>query len=208
MSNIFDVSTGKWRALTTNDLAGTGGGTTIDREMISVTYRCKTAFSGASIGDVITCTQVIDVSTSSPSTVATIWRNQTTAADLVSAPSIANLDPFMSSSGTGLTNAELRAVAVPVSVANGSLASRSGTITTGGTAQVLAAANSSRRGFSLLNLSSGDIWINELGTAAASQPSIKIVSGAYFETPAGYGSVGVISVFGATTGQAFSAREW
>lgn len=92
--------------------------------------------------------------------------------------------------------------------AAGTLTSRSGTITTGGTAQQLAAANANRLGFSVQNLSTGDLWINTPGTAAASQPSIKLVSGAYFETPAGYGATGAISIFGATTGQAFSAREW
>lgn len=92
--------------------------------------------------------------------------------------------------------------------AAGTLTSRSGAITTGGTAQQLAAANADRMGFSVQNLSTGDLWINTLGTAAASQPSIKLVSGAYFETPAGYGATGAISIFGATTGQAFSAREW
>lgn len=97
---------------------------------------------------------------------------------------------------------------MPVSVAKGTLTDRSGTITTGGTAQQLAAANASRAGFSVQNLSSADLWINTLGTAAASQPSIKLASGVYFETPAGYGAVGAISIFGATTGQAFAAREW
>ena len=92
--------------------------------------------------------------------------------------------------------------------AQGTLTNRSGTVTTGGTAQQLMPSNTSRKGFSVQNLSTGDLWFNSLGTAAASQPSMKLVSGAYFETPAGYGATGGISIFGATTGQAFSAREW
>jgi hypothetical protein len=91
----------------------------------------------------------------------------------------------------------------------GALTDRSGTITAGGTAQQLMAANASRIGFSIQNLSTTtDLWVNALGTAAASQPSIKLVPGAYFETPPNFGAVGAISVFSATTGVPFSAREY
>ena len=58
-------------------------------------------------------TQVIDV-TNAPTTVSTIWRNQTTATDLAGTPSAANLDYV----GNGaLTNTQLRATELPVSVA-------------------------------------------------------------------------------------------
>lgn len=90
----------------------------------------------------------------------------------------------------------------------GTLTDRSGTITTGGTAQQLAAANTSRRGYLIQNNSTGDLWINTLATAVASQPSFKVPAGAYFETPSTMLATGAISIFGATTGQAFSAREW
>lgn len=85
---------------------------------------------------------------------------------------------------------------------------RSGTITTGGTAQTLMAQNGSRRGFWVQNVSSGDLWISTVGTAAASQPSMKIAAGALYESPAHGVSTAAISIYGATTGQAFSAREW
>lgn len=121
-------------------------------------------------------------------------------------------DPYTAGGGGGttggLTDAELRASPLSVTPAGGTLTNRSGTITTGGTAQQLAAANSARLGFSIQNLSTGDLWVNTLGTAAAAQPSIKLAAGVYFETPAGYGAVGAISIFGATTGQSFTAREW
>lgn len=97
---------------------------------------------------------------------------------------------------------------IPVSTPRGTPASRSGTIATGGTAQQLMAANASRLGFAVQNLSTADLWINDLGAAAASQPSLLLVAGAYYETPPGYGSSGAVSIIGATTGQAFSAREW
>lgn len=94
MSNIFDTTLGHWRALTTDDLSGLGGsgsGSGSDRELVVTTYSVKTAFTGASVGDTVTCTQVLDVSSASPSTVATVWRNQTSGADLASAPAAANL---------------------------------------------------------------------------------------------------------------------
>lgn len=82
-----------------------GGGAGSDRELVVSTYICRTAFTGASIGDTITATQIIDVS-GTPSTVSTIWRNQTTAADLAGAPSAANLELV----GSGaITEAQLTA---------------------------------------------------------------------------------------------------
>lgn len=84
----------------------------------------------------------------------------------------------------------------------------SGTITLGGTAQTIAAANGGRLGFWIQNNSSGDLWINTLATAVASQPSLKIAAGALYESPVGLAPVGAISIIGATTGQAFSAREF
>jgi hypothetical protein len=89
-------------------LVGGAGGA--DRELVVTAYRVKTAFSGASVGDTITATQIIDVS-GAPATVSTIWRNQTTAADLAGAPSAANLEIVGSQA---LTDAQLRASMVPV----------------------------------------------------------------------------------------------
>lgn len=85
---------------------------------------------------------------------------------------------------------------------------RSGTITTGGTAQTLMALNATRRGYWVQNLSSADLWISTIGTAAASQPSLKLVAGALYETPVHHTSTATVSIFGATTGQAFVAREF
>ncbi len=85
---------------------------------------------------------------------------------------------------------------------------KSGTIASGGVAQTLAALNATRRGFWVQNLSTGDLWISSLGTAAASQPSLRIPPGALYEFPQGGVPGAALSIFGATTGQAFSAREW
>lgn len=84
----------------------------------------------------------------------------------------------------------------------------SGTITAGGTAQQLIGPRAGRRGYLMQNLSSGDLYISDAGTAAAAQPSFKVVAGALFETPPGYVYDGPVSVFGATTSQAFSARDY
>lgn len=86
--------------------------------------------------------------------------------------------------------------------------SRGGTITTGGTAQQLAASNSSRRGFFIQNNSTGDLWFSLVATAVQSQPSFKIASGAMYEPPYGGCPTGAISIIGATTSQAFSAMEF
>ena len=86
--------------------------------------------------------------------------------------------------------------------------SRSGTITLGATAQTLMAANTSRRGCEVQNISSGDLWIYELGTATATQPSKWLPAGAYYLCPPTGIPTTAWSIFGATTGQAFTAREW
>jgi hypothetical protein len=87
----------------------------------------------------------------------------------------------------------------------------SGTITSGGVAQTLAAAFPNRRGCVVQNLSTGDLWINDQGTAAAAQPSIKVPAGGQFAcgSPASAVAPGAaLSIFGATTAQAYSGREW
>lgn len=100
------------------------------------------------------------------------------------------------------------AIATTGVAAPGVLINISGTITTGGTAQNAAAANTARLGYALQNNSTGDLWFNSLATAVMSQPSIRLVAGAYFETPVGGAGSGAVSIIGATTGQAWSGREW
>lgn len=82
---------------------------------------------------------------------------------------------------------------------------RSGSITAGGTAQQLAAANSSRTFLTGQNTSAGDLWINEIGgTAAVSTVgSYKVISGSSFRISTNR----AISIIGATTGQQFAATE-
>lgn len=89
------------------------------------------------------------------------------------------------------------------------LVSRSGTIALGGTAQSFAATNPDRKGWYLQNQSTGDLWVNRFGgTASAAQPSLRISAGSLYETPVGGSGGSSLSIFGATTGQAFTAGEW
>jgi len=78
-------------------------------------YLVTTAFAvpapGGSIGDTIQELQVYDATTSPATVVSSLWTNLTTGATYPSAPPIADLSP---TSGTGLTNAELRAAPIQV----------------------------------------------------------------------------------------------
>ena len=84
---------------------------------------------------------------------------------------------------------------------------RSGTITTGGTAQVVLPAWTGRHGCVIQNQSAGSLWVSETATAIAGPPSILIPAGQQFlcMSPA---SGQAYSIIGATTAQAFAAREW
>lgn len=85
---------------------------------------------------------------------------------------------------------------------------RSGTITTGGTAQQIMAPSSVRRGLLIQNVSAGDLWFNIGAVAVASQPSIKLTAGQAYETPDGCTPSGFVSIIGASTSAAFVAKEW
>lgn len=86
-------------------------------------------------------------------------------------------------------------------------ADRSGTIATGGTAQVAMPAWSGRHGCMIQNQSAGSLWVSETATAIAGPPSILIPAGQQFlcMNPA---SGSAYSIIGATTAQAYAAREW
>lgn len=86
----------------------------------------------------------------------------------------------------------------------------SGSITTGGTAQQLVAADANRHGWRLMNTSSGDLWFNDTGGAASAGGAgcYKLTAGGYYESPPGGASTAAITIYGATTGQTFSAARW
>lgn len=85
---------------------------------------------------------------------------------------------------------------------------KSGTIAAGGTAQTAIALNANRRAFWIQNLSAGDLWISDVGTATAASPSLKIVAGGLYESMPGNCPTSAISIIGATTSQEFAAREY
>jgi hypothetical protein len=86
-------------------------------------------------------------------------------------------------------------------------ADRSGTITAGGTAQVAIPAWSGRHGCMIQNQSTGSLWVSETAAAVQGPPSILIPVGQQFlcMSPA---SGQAHSIIGASTTQAFVAREW
>jgi hypothetical protein len=99
---------------------------------------------------------------------------------------------------------------MPVINAAGAAASDgSTTIAAGGSAQTLFGGIAPANGFLVQNNSSAVLWVSDVGTAAAGGASIQVpANGGSFVTPTGYRPAGAVSLFGATTGQAFSARRW
>ena len=89
----------------------------------------------------------------------------------------------------------------------GSWTDRSGSLTTGGTAQTIAALRAGRSYFLFQNISPDDLWINCGVTAVQDQPSFKIIAGGSFVMEGNSVCTDLISVIGATTGQKFSAKE-
>jgi hypothetical protein len=94
--------------------SGGGGDGGAERALLTMDYHAKNAFTGASIGDWIRSTQVLDLSGDDPVQVgSTIWTNETTGLALASAPLITDLQT--TDAAGGLTNAQLRATAVAMS---------------------------------------------------------------------------------------------
>lgn len=84
-------------------------------------------------------------------------------------------------------------------------ANLSGSITLGGTAQALAAANVARRGLLIQNVSAGDLWVSPFGNAAVGAAgSFKIVAGGLWNVV----HANALTIIGATTGQLFTAIEY
>lgn len=99
---------------------------------------------------------------------------------------------------------------LPVINTAGSAASDgSGTVATGGSAQTLFGGVVPTNGFLVQNNSSAALWICDAGTASPGGASLQLAAnGGMFQTPSGYKPAGAVSLFGATTGQAFAARRW
>jgi hypothetical protein len=97
---------------------------------------------------------------------------------------------------------------LPVINAAGAVAvDGSGTIAAGASAQILFAV-APVNGFMVANNSSATLFVSDVGTASQTGTSFPIAAGAIFMTPSGYKPAGPVSIYGGTTGQAFSARRW
>lgn len=95
-------------------------------------------------------------------------------------------------------------------IPSGALVDGSGTISSGGTAQEVFARNDGRQYLLIQNHSDEDLWVNFAIDAEADQPSIKVyANGGSLEFGHHTGAVptAAVSVFGATTGKAFTAKE-
>ncbi|HZT90221.1 MAG TPA: hypothetical protein VFA12_19805 [Stellaceae bacterium] len=96
---------------------------------------------------------------------------------------------------------------VPTTVAPA--ADGSGTVAAGGAAQTLFGGAVPPTGFLVQNNSSAALWISDVGAASAGGASLQIAAnGGMFVTAPGYKPAGPVSLYGATTGQAFAARRW
>lgn len=88
----------------------------------------------------------------------------------------------------------------------------SGTIAVGGTAQVLFGGVVPDAGYAIYNADpDNDLWINDTGAAAAPNAAGTIrlaAGGGGYETPRGVGAAAAVSIYGAVTGMAFTARRW
>lgn len=93
-------------------------------------------------------------------------------------------------------------------VGKSTLTDASVTISTGGTAQTAAAANTGRRYLFIQNPagSGGTLWFSTNATAVAASPSIELVAGASYENPPHYCPTGAVSVIHPTTNAKITVR--
>jgi hypothetical protein len=95
-----------------------------------------------------------------------------------------------------------------INAAGSAAADGSGTVNAGGTAQTLFGGIVPVNGWLVANNSSATVYVSDVGTATSGGASIPIAPATVFTTPSGYKPAGPVSLFGATTGQAFAARRW
>ena len=110
-------------------------------------------------------------------------------------------------SGTPAVTLSGTSNAVLSSPTSSTLVDHSGTITTGGTAQTLSAAKS-RHYLFVQNLSAANLYINFTTTAVVTEPSIMIPPNGSFVQEGSFVSSEAVSIIGATTGQAFTAKDF
>jgi hypothetical protein len=93
----------------------------------------------------------------------------------------------------------------------GTFTDKSSSITTGGTAKTLTTTNANRRNLTIQNTSSGDEWISWTTSTWVSLSATggwyKIAPGGSYETPSSAVTSQAFTIWGATTGQTYSASE-
>lgn len=90
----------------------------------------------------------------------------------------------------------------------GVLIDGSGVITSGGTSQQIFAANAGRRYLLIQNQSSESLWVNFGVAAVGSRPSIQIAnSGGSLIFEGSFIPTGTVNIIGATTNDAFTAKQ-
>ena len=137
--------------------------------------------------------------------------NTTTQSLATGLDSSGNLVPLHAPAAlvAGIATPVSSAAPLPVINAAGSPASDgSGTVIAGGTAQSLFGGVVPVNGWLIANNSSAPLYVSDVGVATAGGASIPVTPGAMFATPPGYKPAGAVSLFGATTGQAYAARRW
>lgn len=98
--------------------------------------------------------------------------------------------------------------ALRIAPQQGSFTDHSSTITAGGSSQEVMTDNVHRRYLFVQNVSSGRLWVNFAGTAAVQgQPSILLEPGDSLVMESSFVVVDDVTIIGATTGQAFTAKE-
>lgn len=103
--------------------------------------------------------------------------------------------------GTNLTGS----VANPPNT--GTPTDRSGTMTAGGTAQQVMAANASRVYLFVQNISAEDMYVRWTGTATAAQGSILLKPNGSVSYDSNFVPTGAVSIISATTGSKYTAIE-
>lgn len=75
--------------------------------------------------------------------------------------------------------------------------------------QVIMAANANRRGTSFANQNaSANVWFNAVGAATADYHSLKLIAGAYYESPDHHSGTGTVAAITDTVGASIFAREF
>lgn len=91
---------------------------------------------------------------------------------------------------------------------SGNPVDRSGTITAGGTSQIIMGANTARVYFEIQNISDTTMYINFNAAAVVDSNSFKILAGGSYSPIPGFCPTGTITAIGATTGKKFVAKEY